>query len=161
MKIRHDVVFVSSVLFTIGLLSIVQGQWWNALPGEPKTLDAGWRMSAQLSHELALANLSTIAIALIVIWTGYVKRLRSAWFIMFIVVCIWFFPQAGVWRLNYSNVSEWLPEAAREPGLSRVVVELLATCALMVIGLFLPIKSFFWRRMPVTHPSKPGNDHTT
>ena len=162
LKIRHDAVFVSSVLFTIVLLSLVPSQWMNALPAGPRTvpLEAGWQMSAGLSHELSLANLATISTALIVLWTGYIKRLRSSWFIMFIVVATWFFPQTGIWRFNYSNTSEWLLDALKGPGLSREVAKLLISCALMLVALFLPIKAFFWRKIPITDQSKTENDHS-
>lgn len=146
MKIRHDVLFVSSVLFTAALFSIVPSQVENVLPSYPSTLDAGWREVSRLGHELCLLNLATIAIAFIVIWTGYVKGHRSSWFIMLIVVWIWFFPQTGLWQLNYSNFSQALSEAFKQSGLARAVVEMIMTTALMTLALFLPIKSFFWKK---------------
>jgi len=36
--------------------------------------------------------MALISIGLIVTWTGYVKAVRSAWFIMFIIVWFWAFP---------------------------------------------------------------------
>jgi hypothetical protein len=69
---------------------------WNALAGRDKALlgqlDAGFRAEAQTSHYLGVACLAIILIGLIVIWTGYVKRARSAWLVMFVVVWFWAFP---------------------------------------------------------------------
>ena len=138
MGIRRDVLFVSSVLFTIALVALVPSQWENALSGRyTSNQNAG-----QAVHNLGIAGLAIISIALIVIWTGYIKGLRSAWFIMSIVVWAWAFPLMGSWKLNYSNLSQALSEA-KEPGLARVTVELAAILALMIIGLFLPAKAFF------------------
>ena len=138
LRIRRDLLFVSSVLFTIALVALVPSQWENALSGRyTSNQNAG-----QAVHNLGIAGLAIISIALIVIWTGYIKGLRSAWFIMCIVVWAWAFPLMGIWKLNYSNLSQALSEA-KEPGLARVTVELAAILALLIIGLFLPAKAFF------------------
>jgi len=142
MKFRFDVLFLSSVLFTIALLSLVPAQWTNALSGR-YTLN---QSPGQEAHALGIAGLAIISIALIVIWTGYIKAHRSAWFIMLIVVWGWAFPLTGLWHLNYSNLPQGLVDAAKEPGLSRTAVELLAILALMVTSLLLPIKAFFWKK---------------
>jgi hypothetical protein len=51
MRIRADSVFVSSLLFTTALLSLVPAALWNALAGRDKVvmarLDAGFRAEAQ------------------------------------------------------------------------------------------------------------------
>ena len=135
LRIRRDVLFVSSVLFTIALVALVPSQWENALSGR-------YTSNQNAVHNLGIAGLAIISIALIVIWTGYIKGLRSAWFIMSIVVWAWAFPLMGIWKLNYSNLSQALSEA-KEPGLARVTVELAAILALLIIGLFLPAKAFF------------------
>ena len=75
MRIRRDLLFVSSVLLTIALLSIVP------------TVDACFRGQAvhtdvwatELSREIrdfAIANLATISITLIVIWSGYPRKAK-------------------------------------------------------------------------------------
>src|SRR5438874_13023031 len=138
LRIRRDVLFVSSVLFTIALVALVPAAWENALAGRYTAN----QIAGQEAHDLGIASLAIISIALIVIWTGYLKGLRSAWFIMSIVVWVWAFPLMGIWKLNYSNLSQALSEA-KEPGLARVTIEFAAILALMMIGLFLPVKAFF------------------
>ena len=47
MRIRADSVFISGVLFTIALVSLIPAALWNALAGRDiATLDAGFRAEA-------------------------------------------------------------------------------------------------------------------
>jgi hypothetical protein len=140
LRIRLDVLFVSSVLLTIALVALVPAAWENALAGR-YTAD---RIAGQEAHDLGIAGLAIISISLIVIWTGYIKGLRSAWFIMSIVVWAWAFPGMGLWKLNYSNPLQGLSEAVKGPGLARAAIEMAAIEALMMIGLFVPAKAFFF-----------------
>lgn len=115
MRIRHDALFISSVLLTIALLSLVSGQLMNALPGgDMASTDVWAKVYAKSVHEMSVINLAVISIALIVIWTGYVRSLRSSWFIMFIIVGFWFFPQTSLWYVNYSHIIGGLAEAAKD-----------------------------------------------
>lgn len=149
-KIRADSVFVSSVLFTIALLCLIPAALWNASAGRDKALvaqmDAGFRAEAQTSHYLGVACLAIILIGLIVIWTGYVKRSRSAWLVMFVVAWIWAFP-LFVWPLFKGTIvltfSEWLYSAIYQAGSPRIWAESVLIFLLMAIALLLPIKSFF------------------
>ncbi len=116
-------------------------------------LDAGYRAEAQTAHYLGVACLAIILIALTVIWTGYVKRARSAWLVMFIVVWLWAFPLfilPFLSTLIHGRVvltfSEALSEAMSEPGSPRTVVESVLIFVSMVIALTLPIHAFFFRR---------------
>jgi hypothetical protein len=45
-----------------------------------------------MTHYLGVACRAIILIGLIVIWTGYVMRARSAWLVMFVVTWVWAFP---------------------------------------------------------------------
>jgi len=46
--------------------------------------------------DLSVACLAVILIGLIITWTGYIKRERWTWFVMFIVVWAWAFPAFSV-----------------------------------------------------------------
>jgi hypothetical protein len=150
MRIRTDLVFISSVLFTIALVCLIPAFWANVLTERDKIalakLDAGYRLAAQTMSDLSVVCLAIILIGLIVIWTGYVKRARSAWFVMFVVAWIWAFPLL-VFPLFRGRVvvtfSERLYDAIYQPGSARTWAELVLIFLLMVIALLLPIKSFF------------------
>jgi len=152
MKIRGDPIFVSSVLFTIALVYFIRPALWNALAGRDKALaqmDAGFRAVAQTSHYLGVACLAIILIGLIVVWTEFIKRTRSAWLVMFVIVWLWAFPLFilplvlpllyGRFELTFS---ELLYNAISGPGLPRSVVELTLMFSVMVMALLLPIKRF-------------------
>lgn len=153
MRSRRDVVFISSVLFTITLLCLIPICWNAALSGRNRiafeALGAGYKDAAKTMGEVGVASMAIIFIGLIVTWTGYVKRLRSAWFVMFIVVWLWAFPLI-LWPFLPDIVGIPLPElvsrALRETGTSRTSVYSVLIFTSMLIALILPIKSFFCRQ---------------
>lgn len=153
MRICRDVVLLSSVLFTAALLCLVPICWNAALSGRDgmafEALDAGYKDAAKTMGQLGVASMAVIFIALIITWTGYVKGVRSAWFVMFIVVWLWAFPLlllpflpdiAGI------PLSELVSRALREPGTSRTSVCSVLIFTPMLIALILPLKSFFFRQ---------------
>jgi hypothetical protein len=114
-----------------------------------EALDAGYKDAAKTMGQLGVASMAVIFIALIITWTGYVKGVRSAWFVMFIVVWLWAFPLlllpflpdiAGI------PLSELVSRALREPGTSRTSVCSVLIFTPMLIALILPLKSFFFRQ---------------
>ena len=167
MRVRADSVFVSSLLHTVALLCLVPAALSNALAGRDKAwlahLDAGFRAEVQTSHYLGVACLAIILIGLIVIWTGYINRARSAWFVMFVVVWFWAFPLfifPFVPGFGHGKIaltfSETLYAAMSESGTPRAAVESALIFSLMVIALLLPTKRFFGNRgveEPIHRPS--------
>jgi hypothetical protein len=153
MRVRADSIFVSSVLHTIALLCLIRAALWNALAGRDKALlaelDAAFRAEAQTSHYLGIACLAIILIGLIVIWTGYVNRARSAWIVMFVVTWVWAFPLLVLPLFGgkmYVTFSEWLYDAISEPGLARTCTKSVLIFSLIVVALLLPIRRFFVAR---------------
>lgn len=151
MRIRRDVVFVASVFFTIALLYMLPICWSSALTGRDRkaleALDAGYQAAAQTTGYLGIASMAVVLIGLIVTWTGYVRSVRSAWFVMFIVVWVWAFPLILLPFLpdiKLIPLAELVSRALREPGTSRTSVRSVLIFTLMLIALILPIKSFFW-----------------
>ncbi len=155
MKIRSDSVFVSSVFFTIALLCLIRAALWNLQGWHDKVLmaklDAGFRAQVQTASYLGFACLAIILIGLIVIWSGYISRSRSAWLVMCVITWIWAFP-LFVSPLFEGKIvvtfSEWLRDALSEPGLPRTLTESTLIFLLMVIALILPTKAFFFRGNP-------------
>jgi len=95
------------------------------------------------------ASIALILIGLIVTWTGYVEAVRSAWFIMLIIVWIWAYPlffKGTVTELrSWRSLSEFISDALKGPGAARISLYAVAHFAPMVIALILPIRSFFVR----------------
>jgi hypothetical protein len=154
MKVRADSAFLASALYTVALLPLVQPALQNYYAGNDREslarLDAGFRVAAQMAHVFGVACLAIILVGLIVLWTGYVERSRSAWLVMFVIAFAWAFPLfiSPLFRAKMvSTISEWLYTAIHEPGVSRTATEYAVSFSLMVIALLLPIRSFFSREI--------------
>lgn len=155
MRIRRDSPFISSLLFTTALLCLMPICWNAALSGRDRVvlegLDAGYRDAARTMGELGIASVAIILIGLIVTWTGYVKRVRPAWFVMFIIVWFWAFPLILLPFLPDIvgiPLTELVSRALREPGTSRASVNSVLIFTLLLIALILPIKPMFFGRKP-------------
>jgi hypothetical protein len=167
MRVRADSVFISSVLHTIALLFFVRAALWNYFAGSNQALfaklDAGFQAASETAHYLGVSCLAVIVIGLIIVWTGYVKRSRSAWLVMFVIVWFWAFPifilpfLTGVIRGRLVlSLTETLYYAMSESSGLRLELEAELMFLLMVIALFLPIKKFFVLRSleePIHWPS--------
>ena len=164
MRVRPDSVFISSLLHTVVLLYLIRPSLWNYFSLNHILLapmDNVWfRGEAQ-----SVASLAIILIGLIVVWTGYAKRSRPAWFVMFVIVWFWAFPRfilSIIPLLIRERPSFTFPELLCDatilgPGFPRDVVELHLAFLLMVIGLALPIGRVFVARKadePVHLPSR-------
>ncbi len=157
-KILRDTAFISAVLFTIALLWPVPYLFESALAGYDRVglqrLEGGWLLYARAWGDLAIASLGVILIGLIVLWTGYIKKVRWTWFVMFVIVWGWAFPTFAFrdfvyplynGALKIESLSGFFLVAFGEPGGIRSIVHEMITFALMVIALVLPVKAFFWR----------------
>jgi len=136
MKIRHNPVFVSSLLFTIALLFCL-----------PDFLsDAAYKDT--LWQAVGFASLANILVGLIVVWTGFIRGYRWAWLVMFTIVSVWAFPVLVLPIFRGKIVvtfGEWLGEAWRWPGSARIYGENIVLVSIMAVALLLPLKSFFGR----------------
>jgi hypothetical protein len=149
MRIRLGSVFVSSVLFTISLVCLIPMFWENVITDHDKTwlekLDGGYWLAAHRTSDLSVVCLAVILIGLIVLWTGYVKRTRASWAVMFIVVWLWAFPLLVLPLLGHTrslSIADWLYTAIYYPGSASWAKSPLPFLV-MVIALLLPVKSFF------------------
>ena len=111
-----------------------------------------------LTSEFGLSSLVIILIGLIVVWTGYLKKQRSAWFVMLVIVFGWAFP-IFIWHdtlfegraFFFMHGSDWLSlfaDAKRGSGFSSGVAQAgmikgMLVFLPVVVALFLPVKSFF------------------
>ena len=163
MRVRPDSVFVASLLHTIALLYFIRPSLWNYFSLDHILLapldENSFRGEAQ-----SVASLAIILIGLIVVWTGYAKRSRPAWFVMFVIVWLWAFPRfilsivpLLIRERSSFTFLELLSDAMLGPGFQRDVVELTLAFLLMVIALALPIGRVFVTRkanQPAHLPSR-------
>jgi hypothetical protein len=155
MRIRASSVFVSSSLFTVALVCLIPTFLANVLTPRDKVwfakLEADHRLAAQTMSDLSLVCLAVILIGLIVIWSGYVKRARWTWIVMFVMVWVWAFPLLalppfealfkGKMALTFP---EWIHSAIFQPGSPRAWALSVLIFLVMVIALLLPVRSFFF-----------------
>ena len=153
MKIRHDAVAVSSILFTLALLWVTPPMLGNAratyqsrLRDISSTPEAGIAQDQVVipnyDAPIGITSLAIIVIGLVVTWAGYIRGARWTWFVMFVVVWVWAFPVLLLPSLQHmAPIKEWLPEV-RESGSARNFVELVLIFLLMVLALALPVKTF-------------------
>lgn len=136
-KLFHDPVLVASLLFTIALLFRV-----------PDSLQNAAYTQGPLFQAAGLASLANILVGLVVVWTGFMRRYRWAWLVMFIIVWVWFFPLFVLpifrGKIDVTFVG-WLKEAWHWPGSARDYGENIVLISIMILGLLLPVKSFFWK----------------
>jgi len=155
MRIRANSVFVSSALFTVALVCLIPAFWANVLTSRDKAwlakLEGDYRLATERMSDLSVVCLAVILIGLIVIWSGYVRRARWTWAVMFVLVWVWAFPLLalppfealfeGRMALTFP---EWIHSAIYQPGSPRAGAEFVLIFLLMVVGLLLPVKSFFF-----------------
>ncbi len=151
MRIRRGSVFVSSVLLTFSLLPLIPQSLKLACSSRLIQQSEQVRVT-NLWVPLGFAELALCLVGLIVIWTEYVDGARWAWVSMFIVVWVFAFPvmvlpilQDTQWTRSIAW-SELLGDALEHAALGRAVVLTFLEFALMMIALFLPIRSFFKRK---------------
>jgi len=168
MRVRPDSVFVSSILHTIALLFFVRpALWYYDAASDPAVvarLDAGFQGESYADHRFGVACLAIILIGLIVVWTGYAKRSRPAWFVMFVIVWFWAFPVfvlPDVVRLARGEFMLTFPEffynAISRSGWITEMARSILMVLIMVVGLALPMGRFFIAKKanePVHLPSR-------
>jgi len=152
LKIRHDVVAVSSVLVTVALLIQTQVMWWAAVseceanPWDPRPV---YYRFADCWAPAGFASLAVLSVGLIVAWTGYIKRVRWTWFVMLLIAWGWAFPILVVQERPWRGMTVLVPtfvEALKENGGSRIAMEGFLSFLLLVVALVLPAKAFIARR---------------
>jgi hypothetical protein len=164
---RHDAVFVSSVLFSIAFLLLVPPIWHNAQAGLPfwhfgraaqvdradlAAMGSELAGYAVLLGQCAVASLAMIVTVLIVTWKGYVRKLRWTWFVMFVAVWAWYLPLfllPSLKVLRGVDLETYLRSLAHLRSWPYNALSWVLDFVLMVAALILPVRSFL---------SKPGSE---
>ena len=182
MKVRCSTTSVSALVFSICLIMSIPAALGNASTWRELTLKLPYGAIWNFVAPLGVADLGIVAIGLIVLWTGYRRRERWAWFVMLIVLLSFSFPTSvlPIYRWSYLpgflgllQEGGWhcltiLPSPSQSIGIGCATV--LTTIGplkflVMSIALLLPIRAFFWKRVPPqlgeqTNNSAPLKKHT-
>jgi hypothetical protein len=146
LKIRHDTLAVSSVLFTLGLLIHVPATLGYVWTFPQTSLDIAGHMGMfNYYAQIGFASLAIIVIGLIVTWAGYIKGARWTWFVMFLITWVWAFPVLFLAEFHWRNmlpIAQWPPLDLSVGGPKREFAESVLTWLLMVLALMLPLKTF-------------------
>jgi hypothetical protein len=147
MKIRRDSVFISSVLFSLSLLALVPHNLRYASTWHQRFFPGDQSLIENQFAPIGFASLAIVFTSLIVVWAGYAKRVRWAWFVMFIVVWCFAFPVYVLPMLLDIHVGamDWsvVQEATKGSSAARAVLKGPLVFVLMLVALFLPTKAFF------------------
>jgi len=150
LKIRHDTIFVSSVLLTVAFLTMAPGSLSAALVLRPENPIRRDYVQMEPYGELGIVSLAMVTIGLIVTWTGFFNRVRWTWFVMLTIVFGWAFPVRMLIFVLFRNrdipLKDWISGVFEGPGIPRDLAVSAFILTLMVIALILPIKSFFWKQ---------------
>ena len=160
MKIRHDALALSSILFTVAFLMLVptgfelantthQTRFRDIATGADASAVGDQIAIPNYYAPLGFASLTIIAIGLIVTWTGYIKGSRWTYSVIFVIVWLWAFPVIMLPLLHGLiptwRTLEWIrmvKEAISMNGAARSVLEAFVAFLLMVLALALPAKTF-------------------
>jgi len=150
MKFRCNVTVVSAVSLSLCLLLPLPGNLRLASTWREHYLIVGNYRPQNFMAPLGFCELGIQIIGLIVLWTGYRRRERLAWFVMFVILWCFFFPLyvLGI-ILDLQTVSfqfsTWIDGIRDGYGPSIWAAEGVLVFLVMLVALILPVKAFFWR----------------
>jgi hypothetical protein len=147
LKIRRDAVGVSCILYTIALLIPMPAALGNAWTVPQRYLEITDYLTVQnYFAPIGFASLAVIMAGLIVTWAGYIRGVRWAWFVLFVITWVWAFPVLVLAEFHWRNmlpIAEWHPLAQTSRGLWAGFAESVLPWLLMVLALVIPVKTFF------------------
>jgi energy-coupling factor transporter transmembrane protein EcfT len=94
---------------------------------------------------IGFASLAIIVIGLIVTWAGYIKGVRWAWFVLFLITWGWAFPVLVLAEFHWRNmmpIAEWPPLALSGRGPQLGLTGSVLAFLLMLLALAVPVKTF-------------------
>jgi len=170
MKSRYSTTSISALLLSLCLVTVIPGSLRNAATWKELYLD--WP-DVKIQNYLApfgFVYLGIAMIGLIILWTGYRKRERWAWFIMLIILICFDFPSSVLpvlllirdqnhqWSLLLDlfgafREQGWWHCLAIKPAFYAVGIQCvdvgisigLVRSLVMSVALLLPVKTLFWK----------------
>ncbi len=150
MRFRLNSLYISGTLLTLCLLSIVPSLLRLAATWRQRNIIFADRYSCyNWESLLAIASLALIITALLVLWTGYWRGMRSAWFVMFVFVFIYFVPVyfgdtfLSIWTEGPSWWHRFISGLWRGDTMAAAMLRHFIRLAAMLVALFLPLRVFF------------------
>ena len=147
-KNRSRVVLISASLLSLCLVSRIPGSLKFASTWRQLYFDMGDFKQQNLLMPLGFYSLTIETVGLIVLWTGYRKRERWAWFVMLIITLGFAVPDVAI-PISMQNGGDiqwsfWLGMKWLGDPLGRGFgMEVLLTLVTLV-GLLFPIRASFW-----------------
>ena len=151
LRIRLNTNLISTLLISLCLLSNVLGSLRFASTWRELYFECPGFKEQNMLMPLGFYSLGLEIIGLIVLWTGFRRKQRWAWFVVLILLLFLVFPGSVLkllldmqapslhWSDWFNGIREWYgPSISMAIG----VLEFLV----MVVALLLPIKEFFWER---------------
>lgn len=170
MKIRCTTTSISTLFLSLWLAMMIPGNLKNALTWKERYFTFGGMKTANFMMPMGVAHLGIVMIGLIVLWAGYRKNERWAWFVMLIILLCLFLPfsalpmlppmLAEIYRCRHSlDLLGAFREAwhclaiLSSPSQTSVGAECFAVAIqiellgylMASVALLLPIKAFFWK----------------
>jgi len=149
MKLHLDRVFISSCILTACLLSLVPADLRFAATWRTRqipVMDRVYRLNYE--SDIAFASLALVVIGLIVIWSGFQRKMPWSWVVMAVFVCVYFVPVylldvfLDIKRVGWSWWIGVIRDAREGYPFAQLSIRLLLTFAFMALALFLPLQSF-------------------
>ncbi len=148
LKIRHDALAISSILFTLALLILTPAMWRAAANVRESCIWGAVGPFVWPPNCFALAGIASLAVivtGLIVTWAGYIRGVRWTWFVMFVIICVWAFPVLLLpfllpWR-GVETMAQSFAGAVSQSGTERGYAEVVLAFLLMVLSLALPVRT--------------------
>jgi hypothetical protein len=155
--LRHTSV-IASVLLTLALLWFVPLgiDMLRSVHSAGDNGDVYRNVYYEELNRSAITMLAIVLVGLLVTWVAYARRVRWAWPVMFVIVWGWVFP-AVAWHdfLRYflrggleqtPGLAQLLLMSTSPFGQERAISQEMLVFGLMIAGLVLPMKAFFWSR---------------
>jgi hypothetical protein len=159
MNIRRNATLIAALLMSLSLLLFVPGSLRSALTWKELYIEAGGYKEQNLLMPLGFYSLAIEIIGFVVLWTGFRRKERWAWFVMLVILMFFVFPVNVLWLLLSMRTpsfewSYWFEGIRQGSWPSISMATGLVAFFVMLGALLLPVKSFFWRS------ANPGNRGT-
>jgi hypothetical protein len=162
MRIHYNATLISAIVLSLFLMAYIPESLKFASTWRELYFQMPGLREQNLLMPLGLHVFGFATIGLIVLWTGYIKNERWAWFVLLIILLFLIFPQFWLSALiekmltpGPSRLFTILTNSRYWPHDMRTIVEVnrfvagfvldLISLPVMLIALLLPIRSFFRR----------------
>ncbi len=148
MKTRANSVVISSVLWTVCLLALVPHNIEFVTAWPSHGVPSGRVVPGNCFFLLGFSALALVAVGLIIVWCGYIHRVRWTWWAMAAIAWVFMFPVyvwpvvSDIYAAPSVNWSGWLKNALAGPGVDRQVAKIFLDFLGMVVALLIPAKVF-------------------